>query len=273
MVKVSLIIPVYNKQAFLERCFNSLVNQKPHDAEIIIVDDGSKDGSYKICKRYAKQYDWKLYKTKHQGVSEARNFGLDKADGEYVAFLDADDAFTEDALDVMTRITRHGYNIIQFGQYRHKDEQGFIDATRKGVFTLNNLPRRWAMVWNKIYKRDFIEQHGIRFIEGMQFGEDELFNLNCILKNGSLYHAPQALIRHYFDDTKSLCRGQLNVERLYKLIEELTKAKEQETDLTRKQQINKIIVRHQNSELFKKFRFGGKNNGKYEIINDYDFDE
>ena len=266
-MKISLIITVYNKKPYLKRCLDSIVNQTEKDAQIIIVDDCSTDGSSDICDRYAKKYNWEVYhKKRNGGVSMARNFGMSKAKGEYIAFLDADDAFTKDALDIMTRITRHEFNIIQFGQYRCRPNSKLKSISKKGFYRFDNLPKKWAMVWNKIYKTEFIKEHNFKFIKGMQFGEDEMFNLDCILANDGLYHAPQTLIEHYFDDKESLCRGELNIERLKKLIDELHKLVDKTDDIEKKNLIISKIQVHNGSDLFKKFRYQRKTKGKYDIV-------
>lgn len=266
-MKISLVVTVYNKKPFLRRCLDSVARQTEKDFQTIIVDDGSTDGSKEICEDYAGKRGWELYRNEgNRGVSVARNLGMDKANGEYIAFLDADDALTDDAIDIMTKITRHGYNIVQFGQYRCHPTYKRQDSFRKGWYDINGLPKRWAMVWNKIYNTAFIRNYSFRFIEGMQFGEDEVFNARCMLKNGGVYHAPQTLILHYFDDKKSLCRGELSVERLQGLIRELTKIAEESEDVAvRLWAYNKIEV-HKNSALFKRFRYREQSNGKYDIV-------
>lgn len=266
MATVSLIITVYNKERFLRRCLDSVAEQTEKDAQIILVDDGSLDNSGKICDEYANKYGWEVYHTKNKGVSEARNLGLDKVKCEYVAFLDSDDALVPEALDVMSRITRHEFNICQFGQYRCKGLVSQKDHFNKGFYYLDGLPRRWPMVWNKLYKKSFLDRNKIRFIKGMQFGEDEIFNIRCILANNGLYHAPQILIRHYFDDTGSLCRGELSVKRLEILIKELEKLKNRQKNSVKKEWIEKKIKKHLESPLFKRFGYERNNRGKYDIV-------
>lgn len=265
MAKISVIVPVYNKKPFLRRCLDSLVNQSDKSAQVIIVDDGSTDGSGEICDQYT-QYGFEVYHQANAGVSVARNFGMSKAKGEYLAFLDADDAFTEDAVDVMTRISRHGFNIFQFGQYRCHSGGWKKDPVRKGHYSYKAPPRRWAMVWNKIYKRSFINRHKIRFIEGMQFGEDETFNVRAILANDGLYQAPQTLIQHYFDDKKSLCRGKLSLERLEGLTDTLAEIAKRQREPEKRAWIEKKIKVHQNSALFRRFGYHRQPSGSYDVV-------
>lgn len=265
-MKISLIIPVYNKAPFVKRCLDSLVDQTEQDFQCIIVDDGSTDGSSEICEDYCKRYGWEYYKIKHSGVAEARNFGISKAKGQYLAFLDADDSFVPEAIDVMTRITRHDFNIYQFGQYRYSSKGCFKDPITKGHYDIMSLPRRWAMVWNKIYKRSFINKHRIKFETGMQFGEDEVFNVRAVMANGGLYQAPQTLVNHYFDDHESLCRGELSLERLEGLIKKLESVRKRQTKQKNIDFITQCIVRHSGSALFKRFGYHKQARGSYDIV-------
>lgn len=262
---LSIIIPVYNKAPFLRRALDSIVNQIKAGVQVIVVDDGSTDGSSKICDEY-KRYGWEIYHTKNNGVSAARNFGLDKANGTYITFLDADDAYAGDALDVMTKITRHQMNIIQFGQYRCHSIRWLKDSVTKGNYPITKLPKRWAMVWNKIYKKSFIDEHNIRFVEGMQFGEDEVFNAQAILANNGLYHAPQTTIYHHFDDKKSLCRGELSLERLTGLVDMLKKLAMSERSEVKAQWLFNKARQHECSPLFRRFGYVSEPDGKYDVV-------
>ncbi len=92
MSKLSVIIPVYNNEKYLERCFNSILNQNINDLEIIVVNDGSTDNSDKIIQKYEKSHkEIKYYKKENTGVADSRNYGIEKATGKYIMFLDADD--------------------------------------------------------------------------------------------------------------------------------------------------------------------------------------
>ena len=97
MKKVSVIVPVYNVEKYLERCLNSLVNQTLQDIQIIVVNDGSPDNSQEIIDRFEKEYPDKLkgYIKENGGLSDARNYGMQFVEGEYVAFVDSDDYVDE----------------------------------------------------------------------------------------------------------------------------------------------------------------------------------
>ena len=272
MSSLSAIIPVYNKAPFLKRCLDSLVRQSDQSAQIILVDDGSTDDSGKICDRYADKYGWKVYHTKNKGVGAARNFGISKAKGDYIAFMDADDCYTDDAVWVMSRIAERGYNIVQFGQYRHLG-LGYLPVERgaeKGWYELNETPKYWQMVWNKMYRAGFIKERKLKFKTNVDFGEDEMFNVECLLASGGLYHAPQTLVHHYFDDKNSLCRKGLKLEKLDKLDKMLKqRRKKLVADGGAPEQVewlSRVIVRHHQSKTFRKLGFKESYTGKHDVV-------
>lgn len=264
-VKISLIITVYNKAPFLRRCLDSVAKQTAHNAQIIVIDDGSTDGSAEICD----EYDFEVYHTENRGVSEARNFGMDKAKGEFITFLDSDDVLLPKALSIMEKVAGRGYNIYQFGQYRCRTYNTLNRVpygSPKGHYDLYFIPKYWVMVWNKLYKKSFVEENHIRFKKEMQFGEDALFNMQLILANGGLYHAPQVTVVHCLDDKKSLCRGDLTLQKLEKLDAELCKIADLQTEPDKIRWANVAVNEHRNSKLFKRLGFNKEARGKYDIV-------
>lgn len=220
MATISIVVTVYNKAPWLERCLGSLIEQTDKDFEVIIVDDGSTDGGNEICKKLAKANGWRLFLQAHAGVSVARNFGIDKATGDYIAFLDADDSYTEDAIKVMKNMAKDfKYNIIQFGQYRNGTSP-HRQAPRGDYELPNCTVEFWEFTTNKLYNLRFLRENKIRFIEGLQFGEDELFNVEAFIANHGFRQAAVKLYNHYFDDKQSLCRGGLDLDKL-KVLDDL----------------------------------------------------
>lgn len=271
MARISIIVSVYNKAPWLERCFDSLVNQTDQSAEVIVVDDGSTDGGDIICKKYASEHGWKLISQKNAGVSVARNVGIDNASGDYITFLDADDSYEPNAVEVMKNMAKDfQYNIIQFGQYRQNT--GSHPQSPRGDYELPKMVNYWEFTTNKLYKRSFLIEHNIRFIEGLQFGEDEMFNVEAFIANHGLRQAAPLLYRHYFDDRNSLCRGGLDLDKL-KVLEKLLKERlvkqiqdggEQWVDGA-EWLINQLKI-HYNSKTFKRFGFNQKPRGRYDIV-------
>lgn len=268
MHKISAIIPVYNKAPFLRRCLDSVANQT-RTAEVIIVDDGSTDGSGAICDEYANHENFRIYHTKNAGVSEARNFGIDQATGEFITFLDADDAYEPDAIATMEKYTT-GHEIVQLGQIRHLASGETVKrAWPEGEYECQNFRRYWPMVWNKIYKAETIKKTGARFRKGLQFGEDEIFNAEIFIHAGKIYHAPEMTVHHYLDDQNSLCRGHLSLERLEKMDEIEKEIAEHEIANGNKDGgnwLNSVRTRHHHSKTFQSFNWKKYLTGKHDVV-------
>lgn len=267
--KLSVIIPVYNKAPFLRRCLDSVASQT-RTAEIIIVDDGSTDESGKICDEYVKQHaNFTIYHTQNGGVSAARNFGMDHANGEYITFLDADDAYEPNAVETMEKYAT-GHKIVQFGQIRHMNNGDIVRrAWPEGEYDLWHLRRYWQMVWNKIYRTETIRRTGVRYAEGMQFGEDEIFNAQLLLKVEKLYHAPEMIIHHHLDDMNSLCRGHLDLKKLETMdeVEKMLAKREIENgNEDGGNWLNSVRTRHQHSKTFQALGWRRYLTGKYDIV-------
>ena len=203
MPKISVIIPVYNKAPFLKRCLDTCVFQ-PRDNEFIIVDDGSTDGSGEICDEYKKYPNFRIFHKENGGVSSARNFGIEKARGKYITFLDADDEYPRGALTIMYKF-RDGL----ITSFNHKRQYGdSLPRLRKylstGTYSVYNRQTCWWGVWNKLYETDFIKKNKIRFDEQVNYGEDELFNLECMLIQPTYKHFSYVTLLRHFDDKQSL---------------------------------------------------------------------
>lgn len=180
MAKVSVIVPVYNVEKYLKRCLDSLVNQTLDDCEIIVVNDGSPDGSQRIIDDYQRKYPEKIraYKKENGGLSDARNYGLERASGEYVGFVDSDDyvnttmyeklwnkAVSEDADIVVCpyyRIT--GRDVMQSADKGHMGEFGAPLSQCPGI-----LEHGKPYAWNKLYRRSLFTESGIQFPKGYIF--------------------------------------------------------------------------------------------------------
>ena len=216
---ISVIIPFMNSARWIKRCADSC-HRLEGDFEFIFVDDLSTDKGMSVLRRVKdKRFIFRKNK-KHIGVSGARNTGLETAHGEWITFLDADDEFLPDADDVFGRMIRLGErigaNIVQANHLRfYEKSQQTVNrySNPSGEYKLENLPECWCMVWNKLYRRDLIED--IRFDQNLKFGEDEMFNMECLARDGRIFHTQTntvTVIRH-FDNKESLshikCREDL----------------------------------------------------------------
>ena len=177
MPKVSVIVPVYNVEKYIEKCIQTLVNQTLQDLEIIIVNDGSTDDSEKIVKRYKKEYKNIIYVTKENGgLSSARNFGLLYATGEYVAFLDSDDYVDKTIYEKMynkAKETNSDYVECDFyWQYpdHKKEDIGYRYKDKKEMFA-----KARVVAWNKLIKRETIVENKLEFPVGLYYEDVEFF--------------------------------------------------------------------------------------------------
>ena len=198
-MKLSIIIPVYNEERFLARCLNSI---KPNpDVEVLIIDDGSEDNSWAIAQEFTSFKAIKRTQTSF-GVSFARNIGLNEAKGDYVTFLDSDDEYCPGAIDNMLKeIKDHeGEDIIQF---EHSRPQCYNPS---GYYKVDALPKKWVLVWNKVYRREFLWDNHITFPYGLQFEEDRIFNLKAFNHCPCFYHSAYQTVIKHSDNKKSLCR-------------------------------------------------------------------
>ena len=119
MVKISIIVPVYNSEKYIQRCIMSVLNQNPLNCQLVLVDDGSSDNSLKIMQQFADQYEFiKLIHQDNQGVSGARNTGIKAATGEWVYFLDSDDEMVSGSLNKIIEFTEQDVQWILFNYYK-----------------------------------------------------------------------------------------------------------------------------------------------------------
>ena len=193
----SIILPIYNIEAYLRRGVQSILEQSFQDYEIILVDDGSTDGSPAICDEYAKQYECiRVIHKPNGGLSSARNAGLEIAQGIYVWFVDPDDWIEPDALEQLHLVSCDLKNdIVKFGYYRledanRKENSADLPGSYEGKEQLHSLRKRALCEAGKymlsacthIYRRCFLKEKEIRFVSEKEIGsEDYLFNLLALM--------------------------------------------------------------------------------------------
>ena len=184
---------MYNVENYLHRCINSILTQEYTDLEILLIDNGSKDGSGTLCDDYAERFsNIKSYHIPNNGVGSARNFGLAKAQGEFICFVDADDYLVGNLFSDMENQLGSELDLLVFSYYNSL-EKNLSETTRTAkilpiegkkdrnqfiaLFTELFLSDMMYTVWNKIYRREFLKEHRITF-EQYELGEDVRFNIN-----------------------------------------------------------------------------------------------
>lgn len=178
MKKVSIIVPFYNVENYIDKCLNSLVNQTLEDIEIILVNDGSKDDSEKIAKKYYEKYSDKIIylEKENGGLSDARNYAFPYINGEYVAFLDSDDYIEKDMYEKMyNKAIEEKADLVEcnfWWEYPNEqlESKGRIYKDKKDI-----LLNARVVAWNKLIKKDLIENTKIKFPVGLRYEDVEFF--------------------------------------------------------------------------------------------------
>lgn len=180
MKLLSIIIPIYNAEKYLQECIDSIVNEIDDSIELILVDDGSTDSSSKIYSKYEND-NVKIYKNENHGVSYSRNFGIDNANGKYVCFVDADDFMTSGWSKRIMNVLKKDTNdfIIMMSNLPENitEKNKLIDC----IFKLDGSARWISAPWSKLYSREMLNKNNIRFKEDVINGEDMLFNASVAL--------------------------------------------------------------------------------------------
>ena len=214
--RISVIVPVYNARRYLETCIASVLSQSYSSLELLLIDDGSTDGSGVICDTWqAKDSRVRVIHTENRGVSSARNTGIETATGDYIAFLDADDALLDEALTTMYGLLlEHGCDIavctkLSFnadGTHCMVDFPATFElwSAKQGLeASLRDHPATYS-VWGKLYRKAAIGD--IRFVPGRNIHEDSFFIFQCMLKEPKVVVQNTAVI-HYNISENSASRG------------------------------------------------------------------
>lgn len=184
MHKVSIIVPVYKAERYLRQCIESVISQTFVNWELLLIDDGSPDDSGIICDEYAKRDNRIVVLHKpNGGVSSARNLGLEYATGEWIAFLDADDLFYSNALEVLINTAEDNMlDLLQFYCNRSKlsFQEGILGSSimTSAEYWKSNL--LGSSVWESFVNTKVIKNNNIRFDTSLKLGEDQLFNFELV---------------------------------------------------------------------------------------------
>lgn len=179
MVKVSIIVPFYNVEKYIEKCLTSLVNQTLEEIEIILVNDGSKDNSIKVAKDFEQKYPAKIryYEKPNGGLGDARNFGIKFAKGEYIAFLDSDDYVEPTTYEEMYEMAiKEKSDMVEcdfWWEYPNKKKEDIVVEYKNQN---DMLLKARVVAWNKLIKKEIYEKHPeARFAVGLRYEDVEGF--------------------------------------------------------------------------------------------------
>jgi len=183
-VKVSVIIPVYNVEEYIDKCLKSLINQTLKEIEIIVVNDGSPDNSQKIIDKYVKKYPEKVksFIKENGGQGSARNYGLLQANGEYIAYVDSDDCVETNMLEEMyNKAISNNSDIVVCGNNVVSMNGEIIKVEPAVIYNDSNLDILFGKmaVWNKIYKKELLLKNKIEFRQKVWY-EDIDFSVKIL---------------------------------------------------------------------------------------------
>ena len=227
MKKVSIIVPVYNVEQYLDRCLESLVNQTLKDIEIILINDGSIDGSQKIIERYKANYPEmiKSYYIKNGGAAKARNYAFNYVTGKYIGFVDSDDYISEEMYEKLyNKAEQANADIVCCNYYRVYNNDRYVkkqfgnskivkeELFDKNVYDANLLFDEVPYLWNKIFKTDIIKKNNFKFCDDLRIYEDLLFTYQAFSVANKISRIDDALyyytvfrdssLTHYFTEKR-----------------------------------------------------------------------
>lgn len=218
---VSIVVPVFNAERDILSCLRSIANQDYSNFEVLVIDDGSSDGSALICDAFAvDDIRFSIFHQQNCGVSAARNSGIQKARGKYIAFVDSDDIMLPGFLSSAVQKMEENQTEYLCGAFRlMKDNQLGVEIdylnNKEDIISIDtyltcmcdyHTEAFWGANWAKLYRRDMILQHNIRFESGVQLAEDFRFNLTYLtyVKKVSLLH--EAVYAYRIDTGNSLSK-------------------------------------------------------------------
>lgn len=237
-MKFSIIIPVYNSEATIERCVNSIRTESYSDFEIILIDDGSSDNSLRICESLAyKDNRIIVFHQPNKGAAAARNKGIRNSTGDYLCFIDSDDTVTNDFLSVINKYCeKYTPDIVWFNMrcVDENDEELFCShhispsiqiSQKEYLSSFFGMNVNIGSMWSKAYRRIFIEENMDHLLdEDIIYGEDWEFNLRCgfhnpkiVLANETLYNYKKytshntVTTRYYARNLETFCNSYLKL--------------------------------------------------------------
>ena len=228
MIKISIIVPIFNTEKYLERCIDSIINQTYKNFEVILVDDGSSDSSGDICDKYAKKDDRiKVFHQKNAGQQAARKKGVNEASGDYICFVDSDDFIDLKMLEKIMMLN-HNYDLLCFGIKQidsnnnivrvmtDKLPEGLYSSNEEKKFVLNNFiyysnddisgTGIYNSMASKIFKADIVKSIMRRRIKYIRIGEDFQFLLLFLIQAKSIFIIHDSYYYYYMNSNSVMHR-------------------------------------------------------------------
>ncbi|TWP25145.1 glycosyltransferase family 2 protein [Apibacter muscae] len=277
---ITVSIPIYNCEKYIERCIGSVLRQTYSNIEILLIDDKGIDSSLHIIKKIQAEYPTKIRIIEHSknlGLSIVRNTGIDNAKGEYIFFLDSDDEISSDCIQKLYDRASSTGATLTIGQtmaintfsnakypiFKFAPSLDFID--NNNTILCNFCKGKWAVsAWNKLIKIDFIKKHKIYFVEGL-FSQDELWSFHCAIKLDSITFLDEYTYYYYLHGESIIFnKTKRNFENHQTIVEYFTKAYDKQ-NATRKKYILNHIIKFKEITLTMQYQVMGKDINYWEI--------
>lgn len=212
MVKISVVMPVFNESALLEKSISSVAKQTLDDLELICVDDGSTDDSVDVLNKLSEKYDFiKVFSQENQGSGKARNYGMGKASGDYIAFLDADDFFIDsDALEKLYDVAVRNNANLATGNIKLVNKKGKFSPFAHLEYYMDYkeiLPEEYGIPWSfykSIYKKEFLDENNILFPDLIE-GQGPVFLAEVLSKVDKIYAVPADVYAYFYKNGAKQC--------------------------------------------------------------------
>ena len=219
MPLISIIVPIYNAEAYLPRCVDSILAQTFGDFELLLVNDGSRDGSLDVCQRYAAEDGRvRVVDKPNGGVSSARNLGLESASAEWVMFADADDWIEPNTLELAVPYIGQ-CDIVRLAWVAHRPEEvknkRVMNAETPDQLLKQLLRRRTKLaIWGTLIRRDLFILNDIRFDASYDYAEDWLALLRIVCRCQSVKTLPEAFVYHYDMTNMASCINNMSIAKM-----------------------------------------------------------
>ena len=223
--KITVVVPIYNAEQYLERCLKSIVEQTYENLEIILVNDGSSDKSLEICERFkANDERITIINKENGGVSSARNRGIEAATGKYIIFIDADDYIEKDMFAILEDDLIKNKVDISICGFRTVDANGNILSVSQPMdekyfdaktFRRNLFSDKYYrnLIWNKLFKLEIIKENNIRFREDIHINENVLFMLD-FAKYAFRFSYGNEILYNFLDNMNGQMRAKFNLKKV-----------------------------------------------------------
>lgn len=283
---VSIIVPIYNVENYLEKCLYSIQKQTYKNIEVIMINDGSPDNSREICLKFLADKRYRLVEKDNGGLASARNAGLEVAKGVYIACVDSDDWIEDTMIEVLVNnlvasdsdMSVCSYNICNGESVKRKrigDIEEIVEIDQDKALEYTILPKRfYGFSWNRLYKTTIVGKQ--RYNEKILKGEDTPFSIEYILKCKKIVYQDIPLY-NYRQDTVSISRSVFNVKKMTVLdsymwvINELVKEKKDEKliDMQKVQYANQLLSLIINIKKTDLDKFRAQHNAIKQEMKDY----